>query len=175
MSSLSFVLAVAALVSPAVQYEPATQDRPWKIRITSPGEPGIPMVVTGRLIDEAGKPLPDVRVFVYHTDANGLYQLPGQDSHRLKGTMWTNREGKFEFRTIHPGPYPGSKTGEHFHFEISGGGLPDSFGGIEFHGDKLVVYAGKKGSSATYHEGNPWKPDPEINGQRLDVELTLAR
>ena len=175
MSTLSLVLAVAAVVSPAVANDQASPERPWKIRITSPGEPGIPMVVAGRLVDQAGKPLPDVRVFVYHTDANGLYQLPGQDSHRHNGTMWTNGEGKFEFRTIHPGPYPGTKSGEHFHFEISGGGLPDSFAGVEFHGDKVVVYSGRKAGSATHYEGNPWKPDPEINGQRLDVELKLTR
>jgi protocatechuate 3,4-dioxygenase beta subunit len=175
MPTLPLSLAAVLLLSPAPQNAQVDPEHPWKIHITSPTEPGIPMVVTGRLVDQDGKPLPNVEVFVYHTDANGLYRLPGQEGHRLKGTMWTSREGRFEFRTIHPGPYPGSKSGEHFHLEIKGGGLPDSFGGIEFHGDKVVVYAGKKGGSATYHESTAWKPDPEINGQRLDVELKLTR
>jgi protocatechuate 3,4-dioxygenase beta subunit len=175
MSTLPLSLTALLLVTPALQSEQANPEHAWRIRITSPSEPGIPMVVTGRLVDQEGKPLPEVQLFVYHTDAKGLYRLPGQDGHRLKGTMWTNREGKFEFLTIHPGPYPGSKSGEHFHFEITGGGLPDSFAGIEFHGDELVVYSGKKGGSATYYPGIAWKPDPEINGERLDVELKLAR
>jgi hypothetical protein len=66
-------------------------------------------------------------------------------------------------------------AGRSSHFEIKGGGLPDSFGGIEFHGDKVVVYSGKKGGSSTYHEGTAWTPDPELNGQRLNVELKLVR
>ncbi|MBV6457856.1 MAG: hypothetical protein HONBIEJF_00976 [Fimbriimonadaceae bacterium] len=150
-------------------------ERPWKIRITDAREPGIPMIVSGRVVDKSRNPMAGVRVHVYHTDANGLYQKPGKQGHRLSGTMWTNADGKFEFRTIRPVPYPGGKSGEHFHIELSGGGLPNSFATIQFFDDrptdKLHVATGRMGGSATYHKGFAWKPDKSINGQRLDVEL----
>lgn len=150
-------------------------ERPWKIRITDAKEPGTPMIVAGRVVDKGKKPLAGVKVYVYHTDAAGLYHKPGQQGNRLSGTMWTNSEGKFEFRTIRPAPYPGGKNGEHFHFELSGGGLPKSFATIEFFddrpADKLKVSTGKMGGSATYHRGFAWKPDRSIKGQRIDVEL----
>lgn len=154
-------------------------DKPWKIRITSEDEPGIPMIVAGRVVDSNGTPLPAVKVYVYHTDAKGLYHRAGESGFRLNGTMWTNSEGKFEFRTIRPAPYPGAKSGEHFHFKLSEGGLPASFAFIEFYDDrptnKLVVGTGKEGGSSKYFTGFAWKPDAKIKGQRLEVDLKVDR
>jgi protocatechuate 3,4-dioxygenase beta subunit len=136
------------------------------------------MILTGRVIDQDGRPLPNVKVHVYHTDAQGRYQLPGKDGFRLTGDVWTNGKGRFEFRTIRPGPYPGATTGEHFHLKLTEGGIPDHFASIEFFDDrevKLPVAVGKQGGSATYYTQFGWKPDPQINGQRVEVDLKVEK
>ena len=165
-------------------------DKSWKIRITAENEPGIPMIVAGKVVDEHGAAIPGVKVYVYHTDADGLYQKKGPDGRslggfRLNGTMWTNAEGKFEFRTIRPAPYPGSKSGEHFHFKLTEGGIPDHFANIEFYDDrprnKLVVSIGKQGESSRYDTSFAWKEDTwkegakETKGQRLEVVFRVIR
>lgn len=155
------------------------QDKPSKIRITTENEPGIPMIVSGRVIDQNKVPLAGVKMYIYHTDAAGLYQKPGQHGNRLHGTLWTDKDGKFEFRTIRPAPYPGSTSGEHFHIGLTGGGLPDSYANIMFREDrpdeKLVIGVGKMNGSSRNYSGFAWKPDPKIKGQRLEIELRMVR
>lgn len=165
-------------LSAAVVFQVAGE-RPSKIRITAENEPGIPMIVTGKVIDQNRMPLSGVKVYIYHTDAEGLYNTAGQAGNRLHGTLWTDKEGKFEFRTIRPAPYPGSRSGEHFHLLLSGGGLSDSFANVAFFDDrqtdKLQISVGREGTSARNYSGSPWKPDAKIKGQRLDLELRIVR
>ncbi len=173
------LIALSVLAPQAAgQSQPPKTEKPWKIRITKQEEPGIPMIVTGRVVDQSSRPLTGVKVYVYHTDATGKYQLPGQQGNRLQGTMWTNKEGRFEFRTIRPGLYPGAREGEHFHFTLTEGGISDHFANVMFRelsATKLVVAIGKQGESAKEFTGFAWKPDREINGQRLDVEFKVMR
>ncbi len=151
------------------------EKRPWKIRITSENEPGIPMIVTGRVVDRQGRPVPHVKVYVFHADATGRYN-PQQDESRprLHGTLWTNEEGRFEFRTIRPAPYPGTRRGEHFHIELSEGGIAPHKATISFWEDrKEKLTLDITGSRRL--TGFAWKPDPNTGGQRLQIDLPVRR
>lgn len=169
---------LAKLTLGAPQTPPrAEQDRPWKIRLTRESEPGTPMIVAGRILGPKGQPLRLVKVYVYQTDNTGVYNTPNDNRNpRIKGTMWTNADGRFEFRTIRPKPYPGSTTGEHFHFELSEGGIPFHYADVEFWGDRkpavtLQVYQrnarpAKVGIPAS-------RPAPDIKGERLDFDIRI--
>jgi protocatechuate 3,4-dioxygenase beta subunit len=85
-------------------------------RIAPATEPGTPFVVHATLLDPAGKPAGSVQVFAYQTDRTGIYAAPGAaDGWRLKGWAVTDAQGRFEFRTIRPGPYPGGAVPAHIH------------------------------------------------------------
>ncbi|HYT65751.1 MAG TPA: hypothetical protein VEL51_04995 [Vicinamibacterales bacterium] len=88
-------------------------------RIAPTTEPGIPLVVQGVITDPAGKPAAGVEVFAYHTDSTGLYSQPhAADPWRLKGWTVTDAQGRFEFRTIRPAPYPGRDIPAHIHLSF---------------------------------------------------------
>lgn len=89
-------------------------------------EPGTPLVVIGRVFAPDGvTPAPDVIVYAYQTDATGQYHNdPRTGVARLHGWAKTDGDGRFEFRTIHPGSYPGGEGPAHLHFQIYGGGYP---------------------------------------------------
>jgi protocatechuate 3,4-dioxygenase beta subunit len=102
-------------------YEGVPKGLDWKTSIAGEGEPGEPLEIQGVIYRRDGKtPAPDVILYVYHTDAKGDYspargQLHGRRHGHLRGWMKTNREGRYQFRTIRPAPYPRGKIPAHIH------------------------------------------------------------
>lgn len=93
--------------------------------IGGPGEPGERLVVSGQVFAPDGvTPAADVIVYAYQTDSTGHYQNDAAGIARLHGWAKTDAQGRFEFRTIRPGPYPGRSIPAHIHFHIYGGGYP---------------------------------------------------
>ena len=100
----------------------------WKTTICSEKEPGEPLIVSGTIYAPDGRTrMEGVTLSVYQTDATGVYTTSGGDNRntRLKGSMRSNAEGHYEFRTIKPGSYPGSTNAAHIHAYISGPGYPE--------------------------------------------------
>ena len=100
----------------------------WRATLCSDKEPGEPLIVSGTIYAPDGrKPLEGITLFVYQTDATGVYTTSGGDNRntRLHGSMRSNAEGKYEFRTIKPGSYPGSSNPAHIHAYVSGPGYPE--------------------------------------------------
>ncbi len=152
--TVPLLLFVTLFVTPAVAQdvefiralERAQAGRPAEIhstaRIASPGEPGTELVVHGRVYAADGRtPLPNAIVFAYHTDRTGLYDRQGSPAHswRLRGWARTDAEGRFEFRTIRPGPYPGSRIAAHIHFTIFSDGARYHAGELQFDDDELLT------------------------------------
>ena len=121
-----------------------TAEPSWKITMISDREPGEPLVVSGIVYGADGRtPLEGVRLYVYHTDARGLYSdEDGQGREprpRLKGWMRTNAEGRYEFRTIKPASYPGGQIPAHIHSSASGPGYPERWvDSFWFEGDPFI-------------------------------------
>ena len=110
-------------------------------RIAPVGEPGTPLVINGRLFQRDGRsPAPGITVFAYHTDAQGLYDLPSNGPHswRLKGWALTDPDGRFEFTTIRPAPYPRRAVAAHVHIGLEGPHLQRRSAGILFEGDPMI-------------------------------------
>jgi protocatechuate 3,4-dioxygenase beta subunit len=91
------------------------------------GEPGEPLIVEGRVVTDDGKPVAGAPLYLYHTDIHGYYSEGGKDERnsgarnsRLRGNLKTDAEGRYQFRTIKPGQYPGSSgPPAHIHYEIT--------------------------------------------------------
>jgi protocatechuate 3,4-dioxygenase beta subunit len=84
-------------------------------------------------------------LWVYHTDATGRYSPTTENSGdnrntRLHGQMKTNSEGRYEFRTIKPAPYPGRTNPAHIHAYVSGPGYPEYWiDSYLFEGDPFIT------------------------------------
>jgi protocatechuate 3,4-dioxygenase beta subunit len=103
---------------------------PWKTTIVSDGEPGEPLIVSGTIYTPDGRtPLAGINLFVYQTDATGVYSTSGAGGDnrntRIHGLMRTNAEGRYEFRTIKPGSYPRTRNAAHIHAYVSGPGYAE--------------------------------------------------
>lgn len=83
------------------------------------GEPiGERIVVAGRVLDEAGRPVPHTLIEIWQANAAGRY-VHKVDQHAAPldpnffggGRCVTDAEGRYSFRTVKPGAYP---WGNHF-------------------------------------------------------------
>lgn len=102
----------------------------WKTKIVAEAEPGEPLIVSGTIYAPDGRtPLEGISLFVYQTDATGRYSTTGTDGDnrdtRIHGLMRTDKDGRYEFRTIKPGSYPASRNPAHIHAYVSGPGYPE--------------------------------------------------
>lgn len=126
MSALLWSL-LAALAS-ASGDRPGEALSPGRIVIAGPDEPGEPLIVAGTVYGPDGRtPAPGVILDIHHTDARGYYSRDGKTEQkpRLTGRLQTDSAGRYEFRTIKPGPYPGGGNPAHIHVKASGGGFPE--------------------------------------------------
>ncbi len=80
-------------------------------------EPGDWVEIEGQVVDAASEPIAGAVVTVFGTAEDGRYHptIDGEETPRLFGYLLTDAEGKFSFRTVRPGPYPGTRFARHFH------------------------------------------------------------
>jgi len=97
------------------------------------GEPmGERIIVTGRVVDEAGRPIPNTLVEVWQANAAGRY-VHAVDQHDAPldpnflggGRCATNEKGEYRFLSIKPGAYPWGNHANawrpnHIHFSLFG-------------------------------------------------------
>src|SRR5260370_11419752 len=114
-------------------------------RIAPAGEPGTPLRITGTVVAQDGQtPLAGVVVYAYHTDADGYYRRvgasgeAGEGEPRLRGWVKTGADGRFEFSTIKPAPYPHREVPAHVHIHAWGAGYPRQWFELEFAGDPML-------------------------------------
>ncbi len=90
---------------------------------------GIITRITGRILDQNGRPISGARVEIWQCDANGRYHYvrddradrPLDDNFQGYGATTTDPTGAYQFLTIKPVPYPGRTP--HIHFAVSGRGF----------------------------------------------------
>lgn len=144
MSSLGAVVASMALLatgacaapSPGVRSDlyacegcEATAERPAGALTfeadVAQGERGEPLVLRGRVFQADGRtPAPNVVLYLHQTNADGLYANGSTESvwsrrhGRLRGWVKTDAEGRYQFRTIKPAPYPDRTMPAHIHLYV---------------------------------------------------------
>jgi protocatechuate 3,4-dioxygenase beta subunit len=138
--SVLLVLAIASVCSgQASKLAPA--NAPSKIVIAPVGEPGEALVVTGRVFGPDNKtPVKGASIYVYHTDVRGYYsgETTNSSTPRLRGYIRTDDQGRYEYRTIKPGPYPQARVPAHIHYVVTAPGYSEKVFEIVFEGDPFI-------------------------------------
>jgi protocatechuate 3,4-dioxygenase beta subunit len=136
-------------------------------------EPGLRLVVRGRLFAPDGeRPAAGAIVYAYQTDLGGIYNRERGAPPRLRGFMKTDAEGRFEYHTIRPGSYPGTRVPAHVHHHAWGGGWPAQWlGELNFADDPFVSEADRERSAAAGRFA--WVLAPRQEAGALVVELNL--
>ncbi|AVO46911.1 protocatechuate 3,4-dioxygenase subunit alpha [Phreatobacter cathodiphilus] len=87
-------------------------------QVAEPGTPGEKIVLTGRVIDGAGEPVPDAMLEIWQADADGRYAHPNDGRARQSNSFMgfgrsdTDAQGTYRFVTVRPGRVPGPGGGE---------------------------------------------------------------
>ncbi len=126
-------------------------------RIASPDEPGVPLVVKGRVFAPDGTtPAAGVIVFAYQTGRDGLYFDTSRPQRiwRLHGWAETDADGRFELHTIRPGPYPGRHEPAHIHFSFESATWGRQWAPSLRFADDPLLSEREKAESATGRFGN---------------------
>lgn len=117
---------------------------------------GAPLLVRGRVLDEAGKPVAGAQLDFWQAAINGKYwqQDPAQDPHNLRFRMTTGDDGMYAFTTVQPAPYSVPYDGPvgdllraggrhawrpaHFHFIVGAPGFCTLTTEVFFSGDPYL-------------------------------------
>lgn len=143
---LHFVVASLVTVFAPVSSEPP-EDVSWTASFVTEDEPGEPMVVTGTVYASDGKtPASGIVVYAYHTDAEGFYSKEGSGKHRIRGWMRTDRDGRYEIRSIKPGHYPSGSTPTHVHYVVTVRGTQQYYD-LFFEDDPLLSDRVRRGAN----------------------------
>ena len=118
------------------------------------GEPiGERIIVHGNVIDENGKPVPNILVEFWQANAGGRYRhkndtylAPIDPNFGGCGRTVTDEDGHYAFRTIKPGAYPFRNYADswrpaHIHFSVFGSGFAQRLiTQMYFEGDPLIPH-----------------------------------
>jgi protocatechuate 3,4-dioxygenase, beta subunit len=122
------------LAGPAFGHERLGQhDGDLTVNGRKDGEPlGERIIVTGRVLDEDGRPVPNTLIEVWQANAAGRY-VHKVDQHAAPldpnfvggGRVLTDEQGRYRFMTIKPGAYPWGNhfnawRPNHIHFSVFG-------------------------------------------------------
>jgi protocatechuate 3,4-dioxygenase beta subunit len=109
-------------------------------------EPGDRLIITGTIFKRDGKtPYPHLVLYAYQTDATGRYTKNGTETGvqkwhgRLHGWCKTDKNGRYEIRSIRPARYPDNSMPAHIHAAVKpDGGQPFYITDFVFRDDSLV-------------------------------------
>lgn len=88
-------------------YVPGSPLRDFGASIVDDPDPGPRVILSGRVTDTGGRPLPGALLDVWQNATNRLYavQDPNQTPTNLRGRLLTDAEGRYQFETVRPVPY----------------------------------------------------------------------
>ncbi len=197
--SALYLAAVAAAIALAcgeslVLAHSSQQASPRHVVLISENEPGQALIVRGVVYAPDGvTPVAGVRLDVHNTDASGYYCMPPSAERdrtlprdncpdsppttaRIRGSLTTDAQGRFEFHTIKPGAYPKARNPAHIHFKASGAGYPVQYPhDLNFFGDPFLsaaeADAGKQAGKSSY----VCEPQRERNALLCVYNIRLQR
>jgi protocatechuate 3,4-dioxygenase beta subunit len=133
---------------------------PSNSAMRAPGDPGMPLVVTGQVFSSRGELIPSAIVEIWQTNHEGLYDL---DGYHYRTKLTTPADGKYEFSSVMPGHYP-ARVCQHIHYAVTAPGYRPLVTQLYFATDPVF-------------EGDPDKNfvrDPLITSRELVRPVTLV-
>lgn len=121
---------------------------PMRSNLLEPGDKP-ELVLSGRVLNTYGKPIPNAVVDVWSSDAVGNYDMVG---YKYNGYVVTDAEGRYSFTTIIPGCYQ-PRDAKHIHVKIQGVSSPYT--------------------TQLYIEGEPGNEDDAFYSEDLLVRCTV--
>ncbi len=112
--------------SPPGEIIPDAPRDTWELFSGLPTAEGESLILTGRVLDRSGQPLPNMAVEIWQTDSYGVYDHPGDSettgrdrAFQFYGTSFSDEDGVYIFRTILPGQY--EPRPRHIHTKVKQG------------------------------------------------------
>jgi protocatechuate 3,4-dioxygenase beta subunit len=133
---------------------------PSNSAMRAPGDPGMPLVVTGQVFSSRGELIPSAIVEIWQTNHEGLYDL---DGYHYRTKLTTPADGNYEFSSVMPGHYP-ARVCQHIHYAVTAPGYRPLVTQLYFATDPVF-------------EGDPDKNfvrDPLITSRELVRPVTLV-
>jgi protocatechuate 3,4-dioxygenase beta subunit len=96
-----------------------TPRSPLRGDLREAGLPGRPVELSGVVMTRSCRPIANALVDLWHADDRGQYDNFG---YRLRGHVFTDAQGRYAFRTIVPGLYPGRTR--HYHVKVQAPNSP---------------------------------------------------
>ena len=148
-------------------------------RIAPQSEPGIPLIVRGRLFGPDDTPADGIIVHAYHRDHDGYDFGPNDNSlttWRLQGWVKTDAEGRFKFVTTRPAPDHLGREGAHIHFTIDSNEFGRQWAPtVFFADDPLVTAIQHLRSNEAGEYGRVRDVQTEDGVQHIDVVFRLKK
>jgi len=87
-------------------------------RLSRPGDPGLPLSVSGTVFDVNGEALPNAVLEIWQADPFGHYDNEG---FHYRANLSSGQGGQYDFDTNMPGHYP-SRVAQHVHYKVTAPG-----------------------------------------------------
>ena len=124
------------------------------------GDPGLPLTVTGRVIDINGERIPNATIEIWQANHGGLYDLEG---YRYRAALRPSAAGAYQFESVMPGHYP-ARVARHVHYFVTAAGHKPLSTQLYFATDEVFA-------------GNPdahYRKDPLITSRTLVRPVTMS-
>jgi protocatechuate 3,4-dioxygenase beta subunit len=92
---------------------------PRRANMIEAGMKGERVVVSGKIRDRKGSPVPNAQIEVWNADAEGDYDNVG---FKCRGHLFADQNGDYKFEAIKPGLYPGRTR--HYHIRVQAPSKP---------------------------------------------------
>ncbi len=86
--------------------------------LRAPGDPGMPLSVSGQVLDTRGEVLANAMIEVWQADNAGHYDI---DGYRYRGKLTVDHAGQYRFESVIPGHYP-DRVCQHVHYLVTAPG-----------------------------------------------------
>lgn len=119
----------------------------WRAALPKKSEKDELITISGKVYEADGEtPAPNVLIYFYHTDAEGIYGRSGEPQHgHFRGWLLTDARGRYEFSSIKPASYPNLTFAAHVHMTVTtANAREDWIDSILFEGDKFITEAERK-------------------------------
>ena len=133
---------------------------PASTMLRAPGDPGVPLKVSGRVISVHGEAVTNATIEIWQANHGGLYDLEG---HHYRAALGSSPTGAYTFESVVPGHYP-ARVARHVHYFVTAPGFKPLSTQLYFATDEVF-------------EGKPEKlytKDPLITSVTLVRPVRLA-